>query len=172
MAGSSNKNLVHYASCMDLAGTIVVSLATGAVAAALVNAFFASRADRRRITADKERWLRERRYEVYREFLVESDFLNLSLERNEEGRFSREAMAKALAAASAVGLVGPQNVYSAALAYQEAAKRALELEIVDDNAKEIDWEKLVDFRTKVAELMQEKIGVPEQERMTSGNQWS
>ncbi|MCU1471350.1 MAG: hypothetical protein JWQ39_2499 [Glaciihabitans sp.] len=154
----------HYASGMDVVETIVVSLATGAVAAALVNAFFAVRADKRRNRADKERWLRERRYEVYREFLVESDFLNLSLERNETGRFTRQAMAKAFNAVSAVGLIGPQNVYLAASAYQDIAKKALELD-ENEEAKEVDWERLVDARTKVGVLMQEKIGVSPKERM-------
>jgi hypothetical protein len=147
---------------MDLALTALFSLATGAVASAVVSAFFANKADKRRTQADAERWLRERRYEVYRGFLVEADFLNLGLQRDGDGKFSREAMTKAGHAVSAVALIGPQSIYDAAVNYQNVAKE--ELERVTRN-QPTDWNALVLARSQVGLLMQEKIGVPPKERV-------
>ena len=138
------------------------SLVTGAVASALVSAFFANKADKRRIKADAERRLRERRYEVYREFLVEADFLNLGLQRDGGGSFTLEAMSKAATSISAVALVGPQDIYQAAVEYQNVAKE--ELERITKN-QSTDWNALILARSKVGQLMQEKIGVPPKERV-------
>jgi len=103
---------------------------------------------------EHSRWKRERRYEAYRAFLVEADFLNLGLVRTrEEGwEFTPEVLQKAGNAVSGVALVGPQRVYVLAMKYQNIAKTEL------DKRSGNDWPALIRARSEVGREMQKVLG--------------
>ena len=140
----------------------ILTVGIGALGTALVGvvgAVFGAWLNGRR---EQQRWLRAERLVAYRRFMTDGDFLNIGIERvDKEVRLTPEAKRAALEAPSALGLLGPVEVYNAGLKYQDSTHNLFQG--TPDGSRPTQ-EEITGLRNDLAKLMQAELGVPKGQR--------